>query len=280
VLVEGPVAPLVRLDYNLLRYGPIQTVAAPRFSPDGQQIAFGLGGVNLIAVASPATPVMILASDPYTPSSTLPTAGNYFLPHAWSPDGARLLVQVNGYWEGMWWAIVDPDHAASNQTYQQVPTCCFPVWDAQGKAVYLSDANGVLRPPGLDRFETASAVLQPILEGVDVDFPHMGRDGRLLVFAASGVLPPDPLHRLTMHQIELHDTGAQLIRLRADEYNLWEVLWARDDRGAVIVERNEPPGAALFSGLLLWLPVDGGPAVNLHAYGSQPRWGVTPVAQG
>jgi hypothetical protein len=44
VLVEGPVVPLANRDYNLLRYGPIQTVAAPRFSPNGQQIAFGLGG--------------------------------------------------------------------------------------------------------------------------------------------------------------------------------------------------------------------------------------------
>jgi hypothetical protein len=39
VILAGPTVPLANQHYGYVQYGPTQTVAAPRFSPDGQQIA-------------------------------------------------------------------------------------------------------------------------------------------------------------------------------------------------------------------------------------------------
>jgi hypothetical protein len=270
VIVTGPTVPLENQHYVYRQYGPSLTIAAPRFSPDGQQIAFGLGGVNLISTAQPAAPMMLLPSDPYTPTGSLMMMGGFALPYAWSPDGARLLVQVYGYWEGTWWVMIDA--SASGAAPTQLNACCHPVWSAQGEAIYWSEAFGVAAPPGLQRYDVASGVLSPVVELVAVAFPDVRQDG-LLAFASSGSLTTGGFDRLAMHRIDLQSGDAQLIPLRQDDYSLWEAIWAEDGSGAAIVRRDENAAVPPFTGLLLWLPAGDGPAVNLHADGWQLRWG-------
>jgi hypothetical protein len=119
----------------------------------------------------------------------------------------------------------------------------------------------------------ASGALSPVVELVAVAFPYVRPDESLLAFAASGTLTTGGFDRLAMHRIDLQSGGAQLIRLREDDYSLWEAVWAEDSSGAAIVMRDENAAVPPFTGLLLWLPAGDSPAVNLHVEGWQLRWG-------
>jgi hypothetical protein len=273
VLVAGPAAPVVDLRAGYARYGPTLTVSAPRFSPDGQQLVFGLGGIKIMATSGMTAPVTVLASDPYTPTSNTPNNGNYYLPYAFSPDGSRLLVEVRSYWEGVWWGILEQPGQING--YVQLPVCCDPVWSPQGDSVYLSNVQAAIRPPSLHRWLVASGELIAMLDQVGVAFPHVNQDGTLLAFAASGrQAPTSGLDLLALHRLDLSAGSTQLVRLRTDEYNIWNVLWARDESGVLIVERNDLSDYALFTGLLIWVPTDGSPAHPLRALGSRPHWGL------
>jgi hypothetical protein len=66
--------------------------------------------------------------------------------------------------------------------------------------------------------------------------------------------------------------GSSVTPVRSDSHPIWEVLWAKDGGGAVIVDtefnQRFPP-----TGPMRWLPSDGSPALNLPANGSQAQWG-------
>jgi hypothetical protein len=54
---------------------------------------------------------------------------------------------------------------------------------------------------------------------------------------------------------------------------LLETLWAADGRGAVITTMPDTLSGWPPSGPLSWLPIDGGPVINLPAEGWHLVWG-------
>ena len=92
VLVQGPpLAPERDESYY------ITEVTRPRWSPDGSRLAYGMNGINLIDAAG-GTPTALLPNDPIpAPSDTMTQPVNLYWPSHWSPDGARMLIDIGYY---------------------------------------------------------------------------------------------------------------------------------------------------------------------------------------
>ena len=66
--------------------------------------------------------------------------------------------------------------------------------------------------------------------------------------------------------------GGNITALRTDEHSIRTALWADDSRGALIVTASA--SSEIPADTLVWLPVDGSPAIRLPVTGSKMlRWG-------
>jgi hypothetical protein len=252
------------------------------FAPDGNQLAFGFNGVNLISVIGDSQPELIQASDPVPDA----TGGNppgqtpirFFWPEAWSPDGSKLLIRFAYYPEGGGFMVKNfSDGALLELSPAESPLCCHPAWDRSGNRLYFASDITQFANPGLWLAEVDSGTVTRLFGGQAaqsgdpltlISFPHASRDGALLAFVVQTedeLYAPNP----TLHRLSPDGT---LTPLRQDHYTVGDLAWAGDDSGAVIVDitrnRQFP-----IRGPLVWLPVDGRPALDLPAFGSLPRWG-------
>ncbi len=272
------------------------SVAAPLIAPDGATMALRVfedpgqpgmdtPGLYLMPVAG-GEPRLILADEPATDPTVAGGDGRGFEPVAWSPDGTKLLVNAFSLSvEICELAIVDV--ASGGVTYLQTPTpdlvasCTAAAWSFDSTTVYFSvaDPSRLINEPGIWRGDVASGAATAIpLEptNVLVQAPFDASD-RLYAFVAplpdtnpplAADLPEYPDLSYTMNSGLL--AGGAFVPLRSDAYDLYRALWALDGSGAIIFEISDPVEVRL-----LWLPTDGGPAVELYkgldVY--EVRWG-------
>lgn len=272
-------------------------VTAPRFSPDGARIAFGVypdlidanprlaGGVYSIPAAG-GEPELVQANDPFDPAAMDATARAYS-PSSWSPDGSRLLLQAflpgSELCETALKALGSDGVIRIAAPEGTVTSCRSASWAADGQTVYIPlYGPGMFGAfAGLARVDAARGTLSvPVGDQVGDSFVAISSglleqaDGSLLGFVATSPTPfpsePDsPQPSFALHAIGL---GGQLTPLRGDSQALWgPALWAADGSGAVIPSDREGTPRQV----LAWVPADGQPAVELVAgelFGS-PRWG-------
>jgi Tol biopolymer transport system component len=245
----------------------------PRWSPDGAQIAFGLNGLNLIAAAG-GQPQLIEASDPVPTTRAL---ARFYNPHAWSPDGTRIVVTVHFWQEGLIYAIKD---LASGTLLEIDSACCDPIWSRDGQSLYLfgSSPEGY-NPPGLWRVDAATGTAVTLLEGRSGDDPNVRLvanpfelpDGTLLFLLATQLPNADGVYEWPARfQLASLPAGAPagtaptLVRPEASAY--FTAAWASAGNGLVI--REVDPSTQPISGALTWLPADPAlPALSLPGDG-------------
>ena len=270
-------------DPNSPYQNPAQQIKSPRFSPDGQHIAVGFYGINLIPVGANTQAQMIQPSDPFSVTTGGMISGRYYLPKSWSPDSKRLLLDAIYYWEGSALVIKRVDNGLSGELIDiEHLHCCGTAWTNDSTSIFIASPVLENGAPGLWRVDANDGQRGIALVGsyppqyqrpfLSVDHPYQTGDGSLLAFVdrTTETYPP----RLVMHRIQTDgDERPTLVPLRKDSYLLWDVHWASDGSGAVIVERAGPD-APTYNDPLFWLPTDGSAAVRLPATGWQPRWGV------
>jgi hypothetical protein len=284
LLVDGPPMPDENEPQRTNR-----TLGSPHFSPDGQTVAFGLGGVNL-APSVGGGPINILPSMPAPAPPDYSTAGSgpvyFYTPSAWSPDGKRLLVHYSIWPEAGGLGILDVDLAQRGAAgaYTQVSSpdgmaCCSPVWAVDGQAVYFSSPYFGMLSAGLWRADIASGAAQTLIKG-DAGgvynypgFAWQGKDGKLYYFFTSTHTFTEGDLLLTLHRSEADGVSGRAA-IRPDAWFVQAALPAPDDRGVVIIDRSTiPVGSYPSFGQLVWLPIDGGPAVRLPGMGAELAWG-------
>lgn len=262
-------------------------LSAPRWSPDGQQIAFGFGGVNLIP-AGGGEVQPLLQSSPYPDMNAgWPSADvRFYMPDNWSPDGTMLLVQTIFYPEGGEHALFD---LATNELRSLGnPTglvCCNPAWSPDSSTLYLSAEGGGYNMPGLAQINPESGEATLLLSGDGFQtFPPL-----LAIHvqpAAEGMLYGWFKPLTGSGPEELFTTPYQPGRAplaQAGEVAGWQALnpislrpmqslWARDFSG-VVTWPDEGMGFSPTGGSLFWVPLDGSEPLPLPLQGRDMRWG-------
>jgi hypothetical protein len=256
-------------------------IRSPRWSPDGEQIAFAMGGVRVMPSAGGEPELLLpnsLSEVEGDPMIAFLSSTSY-LPEVWSPDGMRLIVQVLMPPEQGGLAILnlaDSSLTALTNPDDGMMANGYPSWSADSAFVYYSIANHFFTP-GLWRADADTGESVTLVEGLDADgtytliaYPRELNEGWLYYFLTMTDQPdPSNLMSLTMHRAAL-DGLTNREALRTDSYILGEVVWADDASGAVIEailpSVEIPP--------LLWLPANGSEAVELGISGYNLRWGV------
>lgn len=257
-------------------------ISAPRFSPDGSQIAFGLNGVNLIPAGDANDYTTILPSDPYPEPNNPPrTAIRFFAPGKWSPDGQRLLANFSYWPEAGGIALLDVGSGALTELTSSDPNatlCCGWDWGVDGSSGYIASDLLIYAIPGLTRIDSATGSATTLAIGLPPAAPSAQEpirlfqsvfengDGSLLSFVSQ----PAEFDADVAYQMQrISADGAQFTPERPEAYmRVAEVLWAGDGSGAVIRVQAAEDGA---SEQLVWLPRTG-KAVVLPVFGSQLRW--------
>jgi hypothetical protein len=278
VLVQGPqLAPERDESYYATE------VTKPRWSPDGSRIAYGMNGINLID-ATGGTPIAVRPNDPIPgPTDPITQAATLYWPYNWSPDGARMLIEI-GYYrgEGSLGVLNLADNSARSLSSPQGYVCCAPAWASDSQTIFYANPIDGIVPPGMWRTDVTTGESETLINGIAKDavlsvanaFPTA--DNQLYYFYAVTKAPNDPGQSVALSMYRSQSDGVtDQTQLRTDAYVVGEALWTADASGAVIVDAQ----AALESGIypqqgpLLYLKADGSPAISLGAEGRLLRWG-------
>ncbi len=250
----------------------VRMIVNPRWSPDGEQIAFGMNGVNLIPAAG-GDPVMIQQSDPIPATREL---ARFYRPQLWSPDGSQLVVAVNFWMEGLIYAVKDLE---TGGLVDIESACCDPSWSVDGRSLlmYSSSPEGY-NPPGLWRVDPATGEAEVVIQGrTDGDpllrlvaFPREAPDGSLRFLLAEQLPNADGVYLWPpMFQLALLGADGEPSAVSESAYSAsWEGGWAPGGEGLVIrLVSAETP----LEGQFMWVTAEG-EAAPLPADGTSPRW--------
>ncbi|MDW8405127.1 peptidoglycan-binding domain-containing protein [Chloroflexus sp.] len=246
-----------------------RAISHPRISPDGQQIAYHLdapapgfiigredspSGVYLSHISA-GRPSLLIADDPEPAEPDFTNPAWRYLPVAWSPTGAQLLL----------YAVMRPEMGIpggeaviiglGDMVVRAFSCCEEELWSIDGSE--LTVAGGGPGPDirfGLYRIDAGNGVEFPVLESSETTIPLVRAPQRL----ADGVI------YAFVELVSVHDYSweypfrPQMVRVsddgvitpvrpeQFDEPAL--VLWERQGRGAMVRFAN--------SETLVWLPSD------------------------
>jgi hypothetical protein len=266
-------------------------INAPLWSPNGQKLAFGHGGIN-IAQVSTGFSVNLLPNDAdfSTRDSRSPHAQAIFIPYAWSPDESRLLFEISlselgstlgvlNLEDGSWIRLNGPD-----SLFQPGLVCCQAAWSPDSHSLWVSNPYALPgHEGGLWQYLVGSASGTALMPPTAADgtFNFAGwptsdnSDGLMFFYANSPTLPQTsfPYHVINA---KFSDFNQQNL-LRTESFFPQEVLW--DTKGQLAVIIQAAPGAAEIKegGPVLLIRLD--PAgINLPAHplatdGFQLKWG-------
>lgn len=274
LLVQGPPPP----DPN--SNDPItESMGNVNWSHDGTKIAFGLGGVQIYDInAGQAT--MIRASDPYPDINNLPSGPiRFYYPGPFSPDNTHLMVFYGNFPEGGGTQILKlSDGSVTDLTIPEGGmVCCNEKWTPDSQSVIFSSPYMGYTSIGMWQAAAPSWQVNTLIHGeteggwMMPSNAQLLNDGHLYYFYAQAHELPNGSLNLLMTRSD-DDGVTNRETLRNDPYDIQEVLWDQDAKGAV-VRYNPDPNNYSPNGPILWLPVDGSAAITLPKQGSMPHWG-------
>lgn len=257
----------------------LSMINSPVFSRDGQTLAYGYKGLNLLNVGTGASDLVI--------EDRIRDSGGGFLfpeelywPERYSPDGTKLLITL-GYYEGASAAIYDP---ASNSLVRLTGgegalICCDEMeWSTDGTSFYSASPAAGMFNSGLWRVDAASGMVTTLLSSnfdsssfLYADEPYLASDGQLYFFFLE-----------TTSEFNMR-TPLQLVRsapdgvtgrtaLRPETFELMnEALWAPD--ASFVVVASAPNQDVYQGGRAEVVYLDGRPNMVLTPFAQQMKWG-------
>jgi hypothetical protein len=251
---------------------------APAWSPDGQTLAYGYDGLNILALGTGDTRRVL--ENQVDTSPGFPVVGELYVPNTYSPDGSRLLVNL-GYQEGGTYGV----YAAADGTFTKLQredggtVCCHVSWIPDGSGLYIASPSLGMIESGLFYADATSGSVIALLPGAPPDGTYnfadaakVGPDGKLYFFFNN--LPEIPVAGHTpLFMVRAASDGlTDRTRLLPDAFpNVNEILWAPDATLAVLV--LAPDADTYAGGQAAIVYPDGRPNLTLVPSAQNLRWG-------
>jgi len=261
----------------------LNTIRSPVWSPDGQTIAFGHGGLSFYSIAGGQSN-RVLADQIDDLDGGLKIPREMYWPEAYSADGSKLVITL-GYYEGASAAIYYINGGALvrlNSDAGAFICCGMAKFSPDGSSLYsaYSFLGGMYRS-GLWKVDTASGDVVTLIDTgygdtSPIEFasnPYLAPDGQLYFFYGSlqtvddfSSNPPLQMARSGPDGV----TGRTILRPEIFE-TMNEVLWAPDGSFAIVAVPDLPE--IYEGGKAQMYAVDGQPMVSLLPYAYQMKWG-------
>jgi hypothetical protein len=257
------------------------SISNPVFSPNGQTIAYGYKGLNLYAVSTGVSN-LVLAQKANPNAASLP--GETYAPKKYSPDGNKLLISViipNS--DGSSTGIYYPSGGALIPlTGDGARLCCSEqAWLSDGSGLYTASAMVGFFASGLWKLDPAtgkSTTLLPTDAGGGAynlaAFPYPAPDGNLYFFYNTAISPDGMVANAPLQIVRAAADGVTgLTVLRPETFTvLNEALWAPD--GSFVITATAPAQGVFQGGIVELYPADSTkPMIPLAPFGQQLKWG-------
>lgn len=250
------------------------------WSPNGQTIAYGLGGLNLYSISTGVSNLVL--------KNQIRDMGNGFLlpdelywPEAYSPDGTKLLVRL-GYYEGGTFAIYYP---SSNSLVRLVQTdtgniCCGARWTSDSASLYAALPTTGMFSSGLWHINAASGQVTTLLPGEAgngtfnfADAPFLAPDGQLYFFFANTPATDEFFMGAPLQLVRSAADGVTgRVALFPDTFKrINESLWSPD--GSFVIVAIATNDQMWQGGQAEIVYVDGSPRIQLLSFARDMRWG-------
>jgi Tol biopolymer transport system component len=254
----------------------------PAFSPNGQTIAYGLRGINLYAISSGVSNLIL----PTQPADiAFGRAAEMYLPQAYSPDGTKLLITI---------AIPNSDgissgiYNLSSNTLTRLNggdgarVCCGEqAWTSDSSALYVGIPFVGMFGSGLWRIDASTGnltILLPTEAGGGnfnlAAFPYLAPDGQLYFFFASLPAPDGFIDHAPLQIVRAAPDGVTgRTVLRPETFGtLNEALWS-PDASLVIVAQATGPSVYEGGVIQLYYTDATRSMISLLPFGKQLKWG-------
>ena len=255
------------------------SVSSPVFSPDGQTIAYSNKGLNLYAVSTSVSSLVLeKKSDSGSPAEM-------YIPQKYSPDGTKLLITV---------AIPNSDGISSgiyNVTTNTLTRltggdgarlCCTQqAWTSDSSALYVGISSVGMFGSGLWKVDASNGNLTTLLPTEAgggaynlASFPYLAPDGNLYFFYNTALNPDGFIDRPLLQIIRSAPDGVTSRNvLRPETFEaLNEALWAPDANFVIVAKA---PAATIYAGgaLELYYTDSTKSMIPLLPFGQQLKWG-------
>jgi Tol biopolymer transport system component len=255
-------------------------IEAVAWSPNGQTIAYGYGGLNLYAVATGVSNRVIQnqISD-MGDGNVFPV--ELYWPERYSPDGTKLLVRL-GYMEGGTFAIYYP---STNALVRLVQTdngnvCCGARWTPDSASLYAALPTTGMFSSGLWHIDAASGQITTLLPSEAgnntfnfADAPQIGPDGQLYFFFANTPATEEFFMNAPLQLVRSAPDGVtgRTVLIPDTFHNMNDILWSPDISFFIMV--TAPSDQAYQGGPAQIVYVDGRPRVEILPFAVNLRWG-------
>jgi len=277
VLVEGPTRSITRGFYS------------PVFSPDGKTLAYSENGLNLFDLAT-STSNLVLENTPL--GGSLPP--ELFVPDKFSPDGAKLLLEVGHPPDSPWSAAIytlATDSLTPITNDDPSLSCCTMYggaeWAADGSSLYAVATTPDSSTPfgALWKVDASTGMTTTLIPGsagdgnmllfYQVVKPHLATSGQLYFFSAKYPEHAELIRRVPLLAIRTlpDDINTNWTVLRPETFELMnEALWAPD--GSFVITVTTPDQDVYQGGSLAiyYTDMQRG-TVPLSQSGSNLKWG-------
>ena len=252
----------------------------PVFSPNGETLAYGYKGLNLYALSSGVSNLVI--ENRIETSNGFPFPNELYWPERYSPDGTKLLITL-GFYEGASAAIYDPASATLVRLSgnEGALICCDETeWSADSASFYSAYPSMGMFSPGLWRVDASSGAVTTLIAGEAdpgqynlADEAYLAPDGNLYFFFATVPGTGEPISRPPLQLVRSAPDGVtDRTVLRQEKFqSLNEALWAPDASFVVVALAATPEASQGGQAKVLFL--DGRPDVVLANFAQQMKWG-------
>lgn len=260
----------------------LNSLTSPVFSPDGQTIAYGLGGLNLYDLPSGASSRVLemIGTDPFT---GLPAPSELYWPKNYSPDGTKIFITTaipnsDGISTGIFFPATN---SLVRLTGEGTFFCCNKqAWISDSSAAYAAYSSMGMFGPGLWRVDGTTGVSTTLIPGDAgdgtynlVDEPYPGPDGQLYYFFAKMPAPDGFINRapLQLARSALDGITGRTLILDKNFQLLNEALWAPD--ASFVIVALAPTQDVYAGGQAELFYFDGRPSMVLTTFAQNMKWG-------